>query len=318
MLSYTPTPIQEIHDADLQKADVRLFIKREDLNHPYVTGNKWWKLKYNLEEAKRQGKNTLLTFGGAYSNHIYATAAAAQETGFKSVGIIRGEEIKPHNATLSFARKCGMELVFISREDYRKKQHPGFIEKLNRDFNEPYILPEGGSNELAVKGIVEFTQSLAETNYDYLCAPVGTGGTLAGLILGSASQKKIIGFPVLKGGDLLKADVDSFLKNFSLTSEYSRVPEKISDVLYGNYELDASYHHGGYGKVTKELMTFLRDFEKHHGFRLDPVYTGKMMFGIIDRVKRGMFHRGTTILSIHTGGLQGWSGILERYGKIIP
>lgn len=287
MLRYTPTPTVEITDPIVEKAGVRLLIKREDLNHPLISGNKWWKLKHNLAEAQTQNKKTLLTFGGAYSNHIYATAAAAAELGFKSIGIIRGEETLPLNSTLSFAKKQGMSLHYVSRGLYRTKTSSQFMDALKQQFGDFYLIPEGGTNVLAVKGATEFAQTL-NTDFDYVCCPVGTGGTLAGLIEG-LPEKKVIGFPVLKGGEFLVNDIRA------LTS------------VKGNWNVVSDYHFGGYAKTNSALEQFIRTFEANHAIPLDQVYTGKMMAGIYDLVQKGHFVKGNTILAIHTGGLQGKS-----------
>lgn len=288
MLRYTPTPVQEIHDPVLDKAGVRLLMKREDLNHPYVSGNKWWKLKYNLEEAVRSGEKTLLTFGGAYSNHIFATAAAAQEVGLKSIGIIRGEETLPLNHTLSYAVNCGMKLHHVSREQYRNKTQATFVEELHQQFGDFYLIPEGGTNALAVKGVTEFANAL-HNQFDYLCCSVGTGGTLAGIINGISADKKIIGFSSLKGGEFLKADVEYW----------------IDHSLHSDWQIITDYHFGGYGKTTAVLKEFKTKFETEHGIPLDLVYTAKMMAGIVDLVQKGFFKKGSTLLALHTGGLQG-------------
>ena len=209
MLTYQETPIQEIYDHKISTAGLRLLIKREDLNHPYVSGNKWWKLKYNLEEASRQQRKILLTYGGAYSNHIYATAAAANEIKLKSVGLIRGEETFPLNATLSFAKEKGMELKYIPRAVYRaKEKHAQYLSQ----FKDYYSIPEGGSNFFAVKGICEFAKKLGE-EFDYLCCPVGTGGTLAGLISALDDSKKIVGFPVIKGAHFLVDEITNLIED---------------------------------------------------------------------------------------------------------
>jgi 1-aminocyclopropane-1-carboxylate deaminase len=292
MLHYTPTPVQELHDPILDKARVRLIIKREDLNHPYVSGNKWWKLKYNLEEARQTGKKTLLTFGGTYSNHIFATAAAAHEAGFKSIGIIRGEETLPLNHTLSFAKSMGMILHYVSREQYRKKTEPEFIEKLHRQFGDFYLIPEGGTNELAVKGCQEIAKTLGN-DFDYVCCSVGTGGTLAGIINGLTGSKNILGFSSLKGGEFLQSDV-----KLLLTSEG-----------HADWKIITDYHFGGYGKITPALEEFKNDFERKNNVPLDPVYTVKLMAGIFDLIQKGFFKTGSTLLTLHTGGLQ---------GKILP
>lgn len=292
MLTYTPTPIQEIQDASLIKAGIRVLIKREDLNHADISGNKWWKLKYNLEEARKYQKKTLLTFGGAYSNHIYATAAAAKELGLKSIGIIRGEETLPLNNTLTFAKKCGMHLHYISREEYRNKNEETFIENLRNHFGDFYLIPEGGSNSLAVKGCAEFARTLNDVDFNYCCLPVGTGGTMAGIIAGLKKEKEIIGFPVLKGGEFLNAEIENLLKEFSHES-------------YQNWKLDTSYHHGGYAKITPELLSFIEKMKNEHNLPLDSIYTGKLLWAVMDYAAKGKFERGSTVLAIHTGGLQG-------------
>lgn len=287
MLRYAATPIQEVTDPVLEKAGVQLMIKREDLNHPFVSGNKWWKLKYNLEEAKRQNKKTLLTFGGAYSNHIYATAAAAAELGFHSIGIIRGEETEPLNTTLSFARQQGMQLQYVSREHYRNKVSDEFAEQLRLQFGDFYLIPEGGTNELAVRGVTEFAQTLGNT-FNYLCCAVGTGGTLAGLING-LPDKTIVGFSALKNGEFLNNDVAS------MTLQKS------------NWTIQTDYHFGGYAKTNSALREFIQAFESKNNILLDQVYTGKMMAGLFDLIRQGYFKTGSTILALHTGGLQGKS-----------
>jgi 1-aminocyclopropane-1-carboxylate deaminase len=237
-------------------------------------------------EAARLGKKKLLTFGGAYSNHIYAMAAAANELGFELVGIIRGEETLPLNSTLAFAKGKGMQLHYVTREDYRKKTEPDFQKKLTDLFGDFYLIPEGGTNELAVKGVAEFANSLLrELKFDYLSLPVGTGGTIAGIISGLDAEKKIIGFPALKGAQFLEREIRTYTDK-------------------ENWQLMYDYHFGGYAKSTKELTDFMEQFERAHNIPLDPIYTAKMMFGIFDLVKQGFFKRGSTLLIVHTGGLQ--------------
>lgn len=291
MLTYTPTPVQEIFAPLLDQHGIRLLVKREDQNHPTISGNKWWKLKYNLEEAKCQCKNTLLTFGGAYSNHIYATAAAAKECGFQSIGIIRGEETLPLNPTLKFAVEKGMKLHFIDRETYRKKSEPEFINILHDQFKDFYLIPEGGTNALAVKGTTEFARDyLSKIAFDHLFLPVGTGGTIAGIINGLKGEKKIIGVPVLKNGDFLREEI---------------IPYVNQDFF--NWSLLNEYHHGGYAKTTPALLAFIKEMETKHHLPLDHVYTGKLLWAVMEEIKKGVFAKGATILALHTGGLQGIS-----------
>jgi 1-aminocyclopropane-1-carboxylate deaminase len=285
LLSYFSTPVQEISDKLLDEKGVRLLVKREDLNHPGVSGNKWWKLKYNLQDAARQQKKTLLTFGGAYSNHIYATAAAARECGFHSIGIIRGERIGPLNDTLSFAESCGMTMHFISREQYRKKNDPDFLDELRKEFGDIYLIPEGGTNALAIQGTQEFASTLG-SDFDCVCCAVGTGGTLAGLIK-ALPKKKVIGVSVLKG-EFLGEEVCRL------------VGTKIN-----NWHMVYDYHFGGYAKTTPELENFVNRFKQNTSIPLEHVYTAKLMYAIYDLIARSYFDKGTTILAVHTGGIRG-------------
>jgi len=282
MLAYHETPIQQIPDLRLRDAGVTLLVKREDLNHPTVSGNKWWKLKYNLAEARRTGKTTILTFGGAFSNHIYATAAAARELDFKSIGIIRGEETLPYNAVLQFAQEQGMRLHYISRENYRRKNDDDMLSQFRDRFGEFHLVPEGGSNALAVAGVAEFGKILGDA-FDYLCCPVGTGATLAGLIRCFKGTKRILGFTVLKG-DGWTEEVEKF------------------DPGYSNWRLMQDYHGGGYAKQTPGLQQFIEEFSSLY-FPVENVYSGKLFYGIFDLVSKGYFDEGAKIMAIHTGGI---------------
>ena len=274
-----------------KKYGVHLFLKREDNIHSFISGNKYRKLKYNIEAAKKLGVSKLITFGGAYSNHIAAVAFAGQEFGFETIGIIRGDELEDkiqENPTLLFAQGCGMQFKFISRESYREKHSMSYIEKLKKEFDNFYLLPEGGTNELAVKGCEEILTE-ADTYFDYVCCAMGTGGTISGIINSSKQGQQILGFPALKGS-FLKEDISRFVtrKNWNIINEY---------------------HFGGYAKITMELIEFINQFKKENNIQLDPVYTGKMMFGIFDLLKKGYFKKGSKILAIHTGGLQGITGM---------
>lgn len=292
MIEYIKNDLLDLKSQIFEQNELTVLLKPEYQNHPYISGNKWWKLKYNLEEAVHQGHTTLLTFGGAYSNHIYATAAAAKELGLSSFGVIRGEETLPLNHTLTFGKECGMQLHYVSREDYRKKSEAAFIENLNDRFGRFYLIPEGGTNALAVKGCAEFAQQLShEVDFDYLCLPVGTGGTIAGMIGGLDATKQIVGFPVLKGAEFLEKEISRF------TSKKD------------NWQLIYDYHFGGYAKSAPELEKFKKEFEIEFNLPLDLVYTSKMMYGIFDLAKKGFFRKGATVLILHTGGLQGFNSL---------
>lgn len=285
MLKYTETPTIEILSSKFEPYNLKLRVKREDLNHPYVSGNKWWKLKENLIEATRQKKDTLLTFGGAFSNHLVATAAAAQALKLRSIGIVRGEKILPLNPALQFAANCGMQLHFVSREAYRKKTEAAFIANLHHLFGDFYLIPEGGTNNLAVAGCAALGRLLSVEDFDFLCLPVGTGGTMAGLIEGLQGQKKIIGFPVLKGAAFLSDEISKY-------------------TTHKNWELIHHYHFGGYAKKTSALTEFMALMKNDYDLPLDFVYTAKMMFGVFDLIQKKYFPAGSKILALHTGGLQ--------------
>jgi 1-aminocyclopropane-1-carboxylate deaminase len=290
---YTPTPVTELHIPEMSGAGIKLLVKHEYLNHPFISGNKWWKLKYNLEKARDEGQSKILTFGGAFSNHIYATAAAASELKLKSVGIIRGERTLPLNSTLAFAEAMGMELHYTSREKYREKTHHAFLQELEEKLGRFYLNPEGGTNDLAVKGCAEFaSQELQKKSFDYVCLPVGTGGTMAGLICGLNGERNVIGIPVLKNGGFLEDEINSLTKNY-----FGR--------HYGKWQLLTSYHHGGYARASEELKRFIVKMKLEHDLLLDHVYTAKLLWAIIEEAKGGAFKRGSTVLMLHTGGLQG-------------
>lgn len=299
-----PSPIQELHSPLLRKAKVRLSVKRDDQIHPWLGGNKWRKLKYNLQAAKQQEHTSLLTFGGAYSNHLYATAGAGDLFGFRSIGIIRGEEYLPLNPTLAFCRERGMQLHYMNRSDYREKTSEAIIQQLKEQFGEFYLIPEGGSNALAVQGVAEAVDEISVPEYDYLAVACGSGGTLAGLATGLNRRQQLLGFPVLKGGSFLKNEADAL----SMAHNGKR---------YQNVQLFTGYHQGGYAKTTAELLSFIRDFYQQHHILLDPIYTGKLFFGLFDLIGKGHFKAGTHILAFHTGGQQGIAGWEERTGQTL-
>ena len=278
-----PTPYQTLE----LPFPVQLTVKRLDLIHPQISGNKFYKLKYNLQAAKQQGFHQVLTFGGAFSNHIAATAYAAQYFGFKSIGIIRGEELssKPLNPTLQTAHDYGMQLHFVSRSEYRLRHDLQYLQQLQQQYPQTFLIPEGGTNALAIQGTREILSDTDLNNYDVICCAVGTGGTIAGLIESSSKQQQILGFSALKG-DFLKHDIQQWTNK-------------------NNWSLTDTYCCGGYAKTTPELIQFMQQFEQQYHIPLEQVYTAKMMIGIFDLIQRQHFPKNTRILAIHTGGLQG-------------
>jgi len=290
-------PNQEIQLPLLTAKNITLYIKREDTIHPHISGNKFRKLKYNLIKAGSLGYKTILTFGGAFSNHIAATAHAGKLHQFNTIGVIRGDELQDSwkgNPTLRFAKEQGMEFCFVSREAYSVKDTKAFLAQLRERFGIFYTLPEGGTNPLAVQGCEEVLTT-EDTVFDMVCCSVGTGGTLAGLINSKNDDQQVLGFPALKG-DFLKKDIRNFVQN-------------------EDWDLITDYHFGGYAKVTPELVQFINEFKECTGVLLDPIYTGKMVFGILDLVKKDHFMPGTKILAIHTGGLQGIAGMNKKLKK---
>ncbi|MDX1463113.1 MAG: pyridoxal-phosphate dependent enzyme, partial [Marinirhabdus sp.] len=275
--------------------------KREDELHPMVSGNKFRKLKYTVAEAVSTGKQALLTFGGAYSNHIAAVAAAGKEMQLPTMGYIRGEELREHyteNPTLAFAERCGMTLVFISRQEYREKDSEAYLAKLKRDYPNAYILPEGGTNALAVRGCSEILTP-SDAQFDYICTPVGTGGTMAGLVKSAKPSQTVVGYSVLRG-TFQSEEIEKYTSN-------------------SNYILKDSYCFGGYAKIDSTLVRFMNTFKAENGILLDPVYTAKMMYGILNDINGGFFPKNSRILAIHTGGLQGIAGMNQRIkNKNIP
>lgn len=294
-----PSPIYRLPIPLFENKGLQLWVKREDLIHPEVSGNKWRKLKYNLLEARKAQKPYLLTFGGAYSNHVYATAAAGKLMGFKTIGLIRGEKTEPLNPTLAFARSQGMELIYLSRSAYRDKSKA--LEDLDLDPTAYYLLPEGGTNSLALPGCAEIgTEILAQMEVppDYVALCCGTGGTMAGLIEGMQGKAQVLGFPVLKG-----AFFEPLLRSLlpaTFTSDH--------------WSLFSDYHFGGYARFNTSLIDFINHYQQNHQLPLDPIYTGKLFYGLEDLARQNYFPTGSIILAIHTGGLQGIAGFNQRFG----
>ncbi|MDV7697140.1 pyridoxal-phosphate dependent enzyme [Chryseobacterium soli] len=290
-----PVPIQEIP----VNKNVRLFMKREDLVHSEISGNKYWKLFYNVNTYvnKNSEKPYIITFGGAFSNHIAAVAAVGEMSGIPTLGIIRGEELQDKwrdNPTLYFAFKKGMNLKFVTREEYRNKEK--LSEFLQQEFPDALIVPEGGTNEDAIEGVKMMLNNETK-DFDYLCTAVGTGGTAAGISKFCEENQKVIGFKVVD---------DSSLENkiFELT-------------LKRNFNLIDSCW-GGYGKIKDENIRFINDFKEKFGIPLEPIYTGKMMQRVFELIDEGYFPENSKILCFHTGGLQGIEGanlLLKRQNR---
>ncbi|MDH5765991.1 MAG: pyridoxal-phosphate dependent enzyme [Gammaproteobacteria bacterium] len=289
-----PSPITQLHDDLFDRKQIEFFIKRDDLIHPYIQGNKWRKLKYNLIEARSKKYTTLLTFGGAYSNHIHATAAAGDLLGFKTIGLIRGEQTQPLNPTLQDAVNWGMQLEFITRCEYKQKNSAEFTARLKDTYGDFYCLPEGGSNKLALSGCKEIIDEV-DLNFDVVCCACGTGGTLAGIITGLTGNSQALGFQVLKGKEYIKQEVTQLLgkNNF-----YSKT----------HWTINSDYHFGGYARINEDLVNFIKNFYLKYKIQLDPVYTGKMFYGLFDLVTKDHFDKNSKILAIHTGGIQGNRG----------
>jgi 1-aminocyclopropane-1-carboxylate deaminase len=296
-----PTPLTELHHRHFAQRGVRVWIKRDDLNHPDISGNKWHKLYYNILAAQNAQKTALLTFGGAYSNHIAATAAAAKANGLHSIGIIRGDELqnnaKDWGATLNLAQHNGMQLQFISRADYRLKDQAPFLAQLQRQYPNAYIVPEGGSNDLAVQGFAPLIHDLENQcpSWTHLLTAVGTGGTLAGMVSYALPKvgRHILGVAVLKQADYLRPQITQWITQ---NSPHAQV---------NPWQLLGDYHGGGYAKTAPNITAAQSQFEHDFNIPLDPIYTAKLVAGFYDLLTQNAFKAGDNIILLHTGGLQG-------------
>lgn len=287
-----PSPLEQIEHPLLQQHGVKFYMKRDDLIHPEVSGNKWRKLKYNIEEMQRLGLSKLATFGGAYSNHIAAAAAAANHFGIEAVGLIRGEELNEHsNPTLLRASELGMTLQFVDRKSYREMTQ---LKNLP-DFPEHFVIPEGGANVHGICGVAEIVSEI-NIPFDTLITAVGTGTTLCGLVQGLNGNARVLGVSVLKG-DFIKSDVQNTLGKLRASAN--------------NYQIETAYHFGGYGKITGQLIEFINTLAVAISIKLDPIYTGKALFGVWDMIERGKFD-DQTLIFLHTGGLQGIAGYNQK------
>jgi 1-aminocyclopropane-1-carboxylate deaminase len=282
-----PSPVEPLLDDRLRDAGLDVWLKRDDLIHPDVPGNKWRKLKHNLAEAGRSGERTLLTFGGAYSNHVRATAAAGHYSGFSTIGIIRGEPHMPLNASLAAAVRHGMRLSYLDRETYRRRGDPEVTGGLRRQFGSFYLVPEGGSNELGVRGCAEIPAEI-DQDFDVVCCPVGTGGTLAGIAAGLGPDQRAIGFAALRGQEFLARDVaDLQRRAFGASS--------------GNWHIEYDFHFGGFARRNAELDAFISGFLGRHGITLEWVYVAKMLYGLYAIARAGAIQPGSRVIAVVTG-----------------
>jgi 1-aminocyclopropane-1-carboxylate deaminase len=275
---------------------VNVFLRREDLIHPQISGNKWRKLKYNVSFAIENKKELLITFGGAHSNHIAATAAAGNLYNIKTIGIIRGDYFTDLSPTLLLAKQNGMELHFVSIEDY-KLRYTEPEKLIPNEINNYHLIPEGGANELGLKGTREIISEKDEL-YEYIFTPIGTGNTFAGIVLSSKPHQKVIGINVLKNQEDTFNNISDVLKS--------------NNYFKDNWIINNDYHLGGYAKNNPKLVSYLYSFNEKHKIKLDPIYTGKMMFAVEDLISSKSISN-SNILCIHTGGLQGIEGFEKRY-----
>jgi 1-aminocyclopropane-1-carboxylate deaminase/D-cysteine desulfhydrase-like pyridoxal-dependent ACC family enzyme len=282
-----PSPLTRLDDERMERHGITLLLKRDDLIHPEIPGNKWRKLKYTLAAAREAGATTLLTFGGAYSNHIRATAAAGRRFGFRTIGVIRGEEHRPLNPSLAHAVSRGMSLTYLDRDAYRRKTTDAVLDPLRERFGDFFLIPEGGSCATAVRGCAELVAEV-DVEFDVMCCACGTGGTLAGIATGLAPGQRAVGFSALRGGEFL-------------VDEVARLQTEAVGAVSENWSVDTEFHFGGFARRKPELDAFLADFDRRHGVTLDRVYVAKMMYGVYALAERGYFPFNTTVVAVVTG-----------------
>lgn len=294
--------IETIRSAIIDKAGVNLRVLRLDQCCPELSGNKWFKLKYNLLAAREQGLSRILSFGGCYSNHLHALALAGRRQGFETIAIIRGELPDPLNETLQDAADAGMQLHFVSRSDYRRRYDHDFLTLLERQFGPVYIVPEGGNNLLGAKGCCEILQPYLDESFDLVALPCGTGNTLAGVVASLPEQVRALGVAVLKGESFLNRDVSQLLA-------------AMDTPIRQNWQIDFRFHAGGYAKCSKALAHFVKIFSRTY-FPIEPIYSGKLFFGLFEMMAAGEFARGTELLAVHTGGMQGLRGVQRKLDQL--
>lgn len=291
-----PSPVEEIDLPIFREKNIKVFVKREDLIHPLLSGNKWRKLKYNIDHYTSNGYSRMITFGGPFSNHLYAFASACKIFSIAGTAFVRGDGFDANNPTLNHLKECGIEMIFLDREAYKLKQQAKKAMEYLKSGN-VFILPEGGSNKLGMKGVKEMMEEVhsLKPSPDVILVCAGTGCTASGII--DSTNIKVEVYPALKGSfmtDLIKQHVNGVRENF---------------------ECIEGYHFGGYAKVNEELVEFIVAFRKDTGIPLDTVYTGKMFYGMLERIKNDTYAKGSVLLAIHTGGLQGIEGFNSRFGS---
>ena len=294
--------LQQLEHPLFKEHNVQVKIKRDDIIHPVISGNKWRKLKYNLQQVKQsQNINGVVSFGGCYSNHIHALAFACFDQNIPCVGIIRGEEENANNFTLSWAKHWGMKLCFVDRKTYRRRHDSDYLEELQQQFPHYFIVPEGGSNKLAIAGVSEVvTELIQQTEFDTLITPVGSGGTLAGLIAGDQLNNithNILGVVVLKNEKFLEDEIKCLLP---------------AATKHTKWQLLTDFHRGGYAKFSPNDVKRIIEFSRITGVDFEPVYSGKMILALLDLLEQGYFNSGERIVLLHTGGMQGLGGMIER------
>lgn len=294
---------QELNDTLFKEKGVKVFMLRDDLLHPGISGNKWRKLKYNLLAVVEKGTKTLITVGGSHSNHIAAVAEAGKVFGFKTIGLIRGYEAYRNNPTLKQAALAGMEIRFFDKTAFEKIE-THYVEKLKQEIGDFDFVPMGGGNLLGMKGCVEIIEEIP-VQTTHIATACGTGSTMAGIIAGAKPTQTVLGFPAMKNGAFMKEDVIQYLNEYGAEN-------------HTKYDMITDYHFGGFGKMKPELIQFLNAFYQNHGFALDGIYNGKMMFGLFEMIRDGFFEKGSVITAIHTGGVQGNLGLMEKYKCELP
>jgi 1-aminocyclopropane-1-carboxylate deaminase len=302
------SPLERLQHPLFDKFKLAVYIKRDDLLHNIVSGNKWRKLKYNLAQLKKNNHQGAITFGGSYSNHIHAFAYACKLENIPCIGVIRGEAQYANNFTLTWARQWGMSCHFVDRKTYRRRFETAFIDELHKQYPNHAIIPEGGSNALAIPGVSEvITELNQQIDFDTLLTPVGSGGTLAGLISGDSvahdKQHKLLGIAVLKQAEYLANDIKALLTE--------------SGHKHKNWQLLTQFHRGGYGKFSQQDIQRILDFNRQTGIIFEPVYSGKMLLAFLDLIQQNYFKVGERIVLLHTGGLQGLGGMIEQ-GRLSP